>query len=345
MARATIADISERAGVSTATVDRVLNGRKGVSAANRQRVLRAAQLLGYLPLEGAVPLPSRPAHLRFLIPNSANTFMHDLAHSIESFAETQPLVASCEILAPTEIGPDALMSALDNLPPETDGIGIVATDDARSRDALRRVCEAGIRVVTLATDVSATPRSDYVGVDNLIAGRTAAQILGMFAGERRGEVAIFLGSPFYHGHTARETGFRACLSAFHPELIALPSIETGEKSDVLRQELSRIHRHHPNLVGVYCVGAGRSGLVDALKAIPLPDRPLVVMHDLTEGTRQWLAEGLIHAVIDQNARLIAEQAVLRLLGAIASGPVQLPQEHVEPRIILRENIPAGRIMS
>ena len=63
MGRTTIADIARNAEVSTATVDRALNGRPGVSAANRQRVLRAARELGYLPSEGMFPLPSRPARL------------------------------------------------------------------------------------------------------------------------------------------------------------------------------------------------------------------------------------------------------------------------------------------
>ncbi len=343
MVRATIADISERAGVSTATVDRALNGRKGVSAANRQRVMRAARLLGYLPSEGLLALPSRPARLTFLIPSAGNAFLQDLADAIIRFSETQPLVARCTVLAVKGIGPDALMEALDSLPPDTDGLGVVATDDPRSRDALRRVCESGIRVVTLASDVLATPRSDYVGVDNLVAGRTAAQILGMFAGGRAGEVAIFFGSPAYHGHSEREAGFRSCLPTYAPNLHALSSVETGENGERLKRELTRLRRTTANLVGVYCVGAGRKGLVQALEEVPQPERPFVVTHDLTEESRRWLADGLIHAVIDQNAHLIGEQAVIRLLGAIASGPVQLPVEHVEPRIILRENIPVGRV--
>lgn len=343
MARATIADISKRAGVSTATVDRALNGRKGVSAANRQRVMRAARLLGYLPSEGILALPSRPARLSFLIPSGGNAFMQELADTIERFSETQPLVDQCSIVSLEGIGPGHLIEALDSLPPNTDGIGVVATDDPRSRDALRRVCESGIRVITLASDVLATPRSGYVGVDNLVAGRTAAQILGMFAGVRRGDVAVFFGSHAYHGHSERELGFRACLSTYYPSLTALPSVETGENGERLYRELTQLYRSGPKPVGVYCVGAGRKGLVQALKTIPHPDRPFVVTHDLTEETRQWLAEGLIHAVIDQNAQLIGAQAVIRLLGAIASGPVQLPMEHIEPRIILRENIPAGRV--
>ena len=65
----------------------------------------------------------------------------------------------------------------------------------------------------------------------------------------------------------------------------------------------------------------------------------MIFHDLTEATRTLLAEGQIDVVIDQNARLTAEQAVIRLLGSIASTAPFLTLKYIEPRIILRENIP------
>ena len=73
--KATVSDIARNCGLSTATVDRVLNNRAGVSAANRQRVMEAAKQLGYLPMADAVTLPSKPAHLEFFLPIGSNAFM------------------------------------------------------------------------------------------------------------------------------------------------------------------------------------------------------------------------------------------------------------------------------
>ena len=47
----------------------------------------------------------------------------------------------------------------------------------------------------------------------------------------------------------------------------------------------------------------------------------------------------IDVVIDQNARLVGEQAVIRLLGAIAASAPLLALKDIEPRILLRENVP------
>jgi LacI family transcriptional regulator len=343
MGKATIPDISRKAGVSTATVDRALNGRPGVSPANRQRVLRAAKELGYLPSEGVLHLPSRPAHLEFLIPFGHNAFMRDVSNSITEFAATLPLVAACRIMALDGIGPDALIPALESLSLETEGVGLITTDHPKSRHAIQRLCEAGVRVVTIASDVPATPRSAYVGVDNRVAGRTAAQIMGMMAGAAEGSIGLFLGSRAFHGHEERESGFRALLEDRFPGFEILPAIETGEDSRRSRASMAALMRATDDLVGVYCVGAGRRGIVEALKAGGLKKRPLVVIHDLTDSSRSWLAEGLVDVVIDQNARLVGEQAVIRLLGAIAASTPLLPFKDIEPRIILRENLPTGRL--
>jgi LacI family transcriptional regulator len=339
MGRTTIADIARKAGLSTATVDRALNGRAGVSAANRQRVLRAAKELGYLPSEGMFPLPSRPAHLEFLVPFGENAFMRDIARAIAEFAATLPLVASCNVIMIDGIGPDALIPALDGLSLDTNGVGMITTDHPRTREAIRRLHDSGIPVVTIASDVLSAPRAAYVGVENRIAGRTAGQIMGLMCGRREGAIGLFLGSRAFHGHQEREGGFRAVLEEEFPGLRILPVVETGEDSRKSRKGMEALLRGYPQLAGVYCVGAGRKGIVEAIRAATPARRPFVIVHDLTESSRAWLLDDLVDVVIDQNARLVGEQAVIRLLGAIATSSPLLAARNIEPRIILRENIP------
>jgi LacI family transcriptional regulator len=341
MGRTTIPDIARTAGVSTATVDRALNGRAGVSAANRQRVLRAARDLGYLPSEGMFPLPSRPAHLEFLIPMGQNAFMRDIARAITEFAATLPLVASCNVVMIDGIGPDAIMPALDGLSLDTNGVGLITTDHPRTRDAIRRLHDSGIRVVTIASDVLSAPRAAYVGVENRIAGRTAGQIMGLMCRRKEGGIGLFVGSRAFHGHQEREGGFRSVIAEDFPDLRILPVVETAEDSRRSRKGMEALLRDHPGLAGVYCVGAGRKGIVEAIRAAGPARRPFVIVHDLTDSARGWLLDGLVDVVIDQNARLMGEQAVIRLLGAIAASSPLLAARNIEPRIILRENIPAG----
>ncbi|MEO6300141.1 MAG: LacI family DNA-binding transcriptional regulator [Paracoccaceae bacterium] len=338
MRKATITDIATKACVSTATVDRVLNGRAGVSAANRQRVYTAAKALGYLPTEDKVTLPSRPAHLEFFIPFGRSEFMQNLANTIRDFCAHLPLVASCTIHPVDGLSPEALVKAIEKTALQTSGVGLIAVDHPITRNAIRQLSEAGVRVITIASDVLSTPRSAYVGVDNRVAGRTAGLVMGRMAGVSRGSLGLFLGSRAYHGHEERENGFRAVITEQFPDLQMLPAIETDEDNAVSYTAARHLLQSQSDVVGIYCVGAGRSGIARAVEELGRP-RPFVIFHDLTDRTRSFLAEDLIDVVIDQNARLTGEQSVIRLLGSIASAAPFLTLKYIEPRIILRENIP------
>ena len=338
MRKATIIDIARRAGVSTATVDRALNGRVGITAANRQRVYVAAEALGYLPTEDKVTLPSRPAHLEFFLPLGNSEFMHNLESSIRSFAAHVPLVASCTIHSVQGLSPEALVKALEKTALRTSGVGLVTVDHPITRNAISQLSEAGIRVITIVSDVLSTPRAAYVGVDNRVAGRTAGLLMGRMAGAMTGSLCLFLGSRAYHGHEERENGFRAVITEQFPGLQLLPAIKTDEDNATSYNSARRMLQEIGDVVGLYCVGAGRSGIARALAELG-GRRPFVILHDLTDRTRSYLAEDLIDVVIDQNARLLGEQSVLRLLGSIASAAPFLTLKYIEPRIILRENIP------
>lgn len=340
MRKATITDIAAMAKVSTATVDRVLNGRPGVSAANRQRVNNAAKALGYFPSEDRLTLPSRPAHLEFFLPLGRSEFMHNLGAAIRDFAASLPLVASCQIHAIDGLSPGAVVKAVERTALQTSGVGLITVDHPICRNAIRQLCEAGLRVVTIASDVLQTPRSAYVGVDNRVAGRTAGLLMGRMARHNQGSIALFLGSRSYHGHEEREAGFRAVMADQFRHLTILPGIEMDEDSATSYKAATRLMQQQDDIIGIYCLGAGRTGIGRALTERG-QDRPFAIFHDLTNVTRQLLAEDVIDVVIDQNARLTGEQSVIRLLGSIASTAPFLTLKYIEPRIILRENIPIG----
>ncbi|RWD97008.1 LacI family DNA-binding transcriptional regulator [Mesorhizobium sp.] len=337
--KATVADIARSCGLSTATVDRVLNNRPGASAANRQRVMEAAKQLGYLPTLDQVVLPSKPAHLEFFLPIGSNAFMADLAHHIEDYAARLPLVASCRIHNLAGISPGALQTAVENLSLKANGVGVIAVDHPRTRNILRELVEAGIRLVTLVSDVPAAPRSAYVGIDNRVAGRTAALLMGRFLGGRTGHLAMVVGSRSYRGHEEREMGFRSVLAEEFPNLTVSSAVEINDEPDASYRATMKALHNEPEPLGIYCVGAGRSGVAKALLEARPRKKPVFICHDLTKETRRYLVDDLADVVIDQNARLIAEQAVIRLLGSIASSAPYLTKKFIEPRLILKENVP------
>jgi LacI family transcriptional regulator len=338
--RATIPDIARIANVSTATVDRVLNSRSGVSNANRQRVLRAAHDLGYLPSEEQIVLPARKARLEFFLPKSTQSFFGEVKIAIESFAASLPLVSSVKVHQLDDLEPGTLEAAIDELSLDTLGVGIVAVDHPLTRQIIRDLDNSNVKVVTLASDLLSPHRAAHVGLNDRVAGRTAALAMGRFARGTSGTVGLFVGNPAFHGQREREMGFRLIMETDFPHLQVLQAIDTRSDSVRSAQLTRELLAEHDDLVGIYCMGGGRSGIASVIAELPDAQRPCVIMHDLSEPIRRYLAKGVIDLVIDQNAKLFGEQSVIRLLGTIAATEPFLPEHYIEPRLIMRENIPA-----
>jgi alanine racemase len=79
--RARLSDIAEQAGVSEATVSRVLNDRPGVSTATRQAVLTALDVLGY---ERPIRLRGRSGLVGLIVPELENPIFPAFAQIMET---------------------------------------------------------------------------------------------------------------------------------------------------------------------------------------------------------------------------------------------------------------------
>ncbi|MEZ8099439.1 LacI family DNA-binding transcriptional regulator [Vibrio bivalvicida] len=81
---ATIKDVSEYAGVSQATVSRVINGTSRVSHDKKLKVEKAIQVLGYRPNSIAQALASsRTGSIGIIVPELGGPFYSGILHSIE----------------------------------------------------------------------------------------------------------------------------------------------------------------------------------------------------------------------------------------------------------------------
>ena len=88
--RVTITDVARESGCSPATVSRVLNGTAPVAAEKAQRVLRAAEVLGYLPDPAAKALAGQGTRaIGLLLPDIVNPFFPMLARGVEDVAHAR----------------------------------------------------------------------------------------------------------------------------------------------------------------------------------------------------------------------------------------------------------------
>jgi LacI family transcriptional regulator len=332
MLRARLADIAREAGVSSATVDRVLNERPGVKDHTRQHVLSVAQRLGFLPGPAATP----NLRLAFLLPQGTNTFIKMLQAQIEQqAAQLEGVETRVETIEGFD--PAALSARLSELQGQIDGLGVIALDHPIVREALRDLAAGGVEIVTLCSDIQNVPRRAYIGTDNRQAGRLAGYVMGRFLGQTAAKVALFAGSLSYRGHQEREMGFRQVL---HEEFSGIEIVEVREMLDdrekAYRETLALLDRH-PDLAAIYNVGGGSFGIGRALKDRGLSTRIVLIGHEATPGNKALILDGTMDAIIDQNPRVEAREALAALSAAIRGEdyrPVP-PRQH----IIFRENLP------
>ena len=108
-----LGDVARKAGVSPATVSRVINGEKYVKSATRTRVLRAVRVLRYYPNLHARSLAGGGTRtLGVIVSNLDNPFFLDIFRKIESLADAHGYEV---ILAATHYDPARLHACIRSM--------------------------------------------------------------------------------------------------------------------------------------------------------------------------------------------------------------------------------------
>jgi LacI family transcriptional regulator len=339
--RARVADIAAAAGVSTATVDRVLNRRPGVRPATAQRVLKAAARLDYLP-ERELHAAQAPAPMRiaFLLPKGTNRYLKMLGDTIHYSQENwAPFNVRCRVEYIEGFNPQLLAAALQRQADRAEGVAFMAIEHPLVRDAVDLLVQRGVHVVTLISDISGSGRAAYIGLENRAAGRTAAYLIGRFMGPRPAKVAMIAGSLSYRAHEEREMGFLYLFRELFPG-IEVVGLREGQDNAERNYRLTRqLLQQCPELAGIYNIGGASDGVARALKEAGLEHKVVFIGHGLTPDTRALLIDGTMDAVITQNPQS-ATSSCVRIFANLRDHRATLSGvDSVQSQIIFRENLP------
>jgi LacI family transcriptional regulator len=234
---ASLAHISRRAGVSIATASRVLNGSSHpVSDSTRERVLQAAEELGYRPSELARALVKRTSRIvGVIVGDIVDPYFAEIARGVEDVAAR---VGHLTMVCNAERRPAAELAHLGVLR-DYHAAGVVfagsgyedETDTAALRGMVEGLQAGGAVVVALAARDFACPS---VLVDNRAAARDATEhLLGL--GHRR--IAFVQGPPGLHTSAHRQEGFEAAMRAAGAEPFTLQGGFEYEAGDAAAGEL------------------------------------------------------------------------------------------------------------
>lgn len=337
----TLKDIAREAGVSLATVDRVLHDRPGVRSETQDRVKAAIARHQFRPDPAASELArSRPLRFAMVLPTGNNAFMQQIsAQAIDLKPWLTRRRANLDIITTDVFNPAMLAETLEGLAGRYEGAAVVALDHPRVRAAIDDLVVSGMHVVTLVSDVPTSRRKRYVGIDNIAAGRTAGMLVGRLAWQHRGRIGIVAGSLSLRDHAERIFGFSQVLSSEFPQFEVLPPIEACDDDSLSAELTERLLEETPDLVGLYNVGAGTGGVTDALVKADRAQHLVFVGHELTSASRRALLHGVMDAVIAQDAGHEARSAIRILMALGRDDAIIEEQERIRIDIIMRDNLP------
>src|SRR4051794_19178386 len=201
-------DVAKQAGVSPATVSRVLTGSATVSEENRRRVEDAIAELGYRPNRVASQLRRQKTHkIGVIVPDIENPNFSEAVRVIEDVAFREGFRV---LICNSEDQPEKQRAYLETLVDErVEGIILVPfLSDGRDVSA---AIDRGIPLVALDRPVS-DPRADAVIADNFDAGRqTTAHLIEQ--GHR--EIAFISGIVEIKPGADRLAGYEAAMHRHH----------------------------------------------------------------------------------------------------------------------------------
>jgi LacI family transcriptional regulator len=337
--RATVHDVARMAGVSLATVDRVLNGRPGVRPETAEKVDGAIRALEFRrDLSASLLARARDLRVAFLIPDGGNAFMQSLSAAIaRRVRATRNDRVGLTTLLYHALDSGALIAALEALDPsETDCAVVVATDNPAVSRAIDTATRRGIAIMTLVSDLPASSRIHFIGIDNQAAGRTAASLMGRFV--HGGKIGLVVGSLGLRDHRERHEGFAEIAAAEFPGLEIVGPVEGLDDDAATEAAVLRLFDQHPDLAGLYSMGAGNAGLLAALGKRRHRGNLRVIVHELSDATRAGLKSGVVDVVLDQNPDGEIRAAIAAARQVALAPDAEIHSEPIEIGIFLRDNL-------
>lgn len=304
--KVTAADVARAAGVSPATVDRVLNNRGGVTGDKERRVIAAAKRL---KLDRALDLrAARTLRVAAILQSSENPFHAALARAFATQNRgVNPFNIQTRVFVADPSKPENVYRTVQIAAASHDAIITCLPDDGPLADYLDKQAEAGKPVIALSTDIRAK-HAIYVGPDDYTGGRIAGDLMGRFLGPKGGEVMMIGGLWAFIGQAERRRGFEDVLAERYPNCRIAHVAESRESGESAGDISARALAANPELAGIYNASAGGVKVAEAIARAGRDDL-VYITHEVSDQRRALLREGRIDALLDQEPEAEVEIAL------------------------------------
>ncbi len=339
--RPTIKDVAKAAGVGSATVDRVLNGRGTVREETIKRVAEAAHRIGYHAsalidqrLDASLPEMT----FGFVLHKGKQQFYQNFANEIERAVATRRDIRGRTIIRfSTSQSPDSFLEEIAAISGKIDALGTSAVNHQSITQKVQQLKNDGVLTFALLNDFAQGIRESYLGLNNMQVGRQAGW-MATTAAREPGKLGVFVGGNRWHGHELRETGFRSFVRDTTPDFTVLDSMVNLETRQLTYEATLELVSRHPDLRGLYIAGGGMEGAIAALRETVRPQQITLIVNELTEDSRAALMDGYATMVISTPLGKLCRDLIEMMINGVINGSSNVPGQHfLQPSIYLPES--------
>ena len=340
VSRPTITDLAKKAGVSVATVDRVLNRRLPVREDTAVRVVQAAEAIGYhatgLLKRRLIESPKRK--FGFLL-QKPDAFYQTLGKELVSATKATHMVEGKPLLEfMEEVVPNVIAERLLQFATKVDAVAVVAMDHPVVNEAVDRIINSGKPVFTLLSNITSPLCCGHFGADSRKCGRIAGWTISRLA-RQAGKIGILVGSHRYLNQELSEISFRTFMREHAPEFQLLEPIVNLDDDDIAYEEITELVTRSSDLVGIYVSGGGQEGLIKALRERQTGEKLVAVCNELTPATRAALHDGVIDLTLGTPFAELARRLIEVMAKATTGADMpHLPPLMLPPEIHMSENM-------
>lgn len=331
-----VKEIALQSGLSTATIDRVLNNRANVSPQTRRRVTDAIEELARQ--EAQLAARGRRFFIDIVVEAPAR-FTREIRKATEAVlpdfrpAALRPRFVFSETMTAAET-----VSCLERIRSRgSQGICLKARDSEEIRKHIDLLSQKGIPVLTLFTDIPGSERLAYAGLNNARAGQTAAYLMHKLLHGGQRCVLTTLSQHTFQGEEERFTAFRAELLKHRPDIELIDASGGGGLSPATAQEVGQQLNGEQEIAGVYSMGGGNIAVLAALEAAG-KSPSVFIAHDLDEDNLALLRSEKLSLVLHHDLRDDMRAALRHLLAFHGVGaPPDQPESDIQ--VVTPKNIP------
>ena len=335
--RFSIKELALQAGLSTATIDRVINNRAHVSPQTRRRVDAAFKELE--DQEAQLSSKGRRLFVDFII-EAPTRFTREVESACNSvITGLSPAVFRPRYHMKPKFEETEILQLLSGIK-KRGSQGVIIAAEARNsvRQLIDELGEQNIPVLAFVTDQPNSQRLAYVGIDNHQAGKVAAYLMDKLLFKPDATILTTIRRSNFSGEDERLSGFQSTLISAKPDIDMIIARGGDGLSSSTSDEVKNALQGITHLDAVYCMGGGNEAIIKTLDEFGLKPN-IYIAHDLDEENIDLLRAEKITAVIHHDVAQDLRNAFTQIAAYHKLIPPYQNQLNSDIQIITPLNLP------